>query len=34
MLLIAMVWSVLSSPAEAVAAFNAPAPREFVLLTS
>ena len=33
MFVTAMVWSVLSNPAEAVAALNAPAPREFVLFT-
>ena len=33
-LLTAMVWSVLSKPAEALAAFNPPAPREFPLWTS
>lgn len=34
MLLTAIVWSVLSSPAEADGALNPPAPREFWLLTS
>ena len=34
MLLTATVWSVLSRPAEAVTAFNAPAPRELLLWTS
>ena len=34
MLLTAMVWSVLSRSAEALAAFRPPAPREFLLLTS
>ena len=34
MLLTAMVWSVLSRPADAVAALNAPAPRELLLWTS
>ena len=33
-LLTAMVWSVLSSPAEALAAFSPPAPRELLLSTS
>ncbi len=34
MLLRAIVWSVFSRFVEAVVAFNAPAPRELVLLTS
>lgn len=33
-LLTAMVWSVLSSPADALTAFNAPAPRELLLWMS
>ncbi len=32
-LLIATVWSVLSSPADALAAFSPPPPREFLLFT-